>query len=109
MQGQVTISGSQITDNVASDSGGGIYVLSGTVSIMVSLHSACSMDTWRSRLPCLMPYAVRTSPSETHLAMSGDPCVFPLHHASDLQIVAWCCATQDCRAVCCLTRMRPGS
>ena len=54
VQGQVTISGSQITDNVASDSGGGIYVLSGTVSIMVSLHSACSMDTWRSRLPCPM-------------------------------------------------------
>ena len=53
-QGQVTISGSQITDNVASDSGGGIYVLSGTVSVMVSLHSACSTDIWRSCLPCLM-------------------------------------------------------
>ena len=53
VQGQVTISNSQITNNVASNSGGGIYVLSGTVSITVSLHSACSMDIWRFCMPCL--------------------------------------------------------
>ena len=60
VQGQVTISGSQITNNVASDSGGGIYVLSGTVSITVSLHSACSMGIWRSCQSCLMlsPHAL---------------------------------------------------